>query len=121
MPNRDPEINAIAAAKAREAWAIKPAQKAVRGSLRIPADLASIWEQQDSEDRGLAWAIGCLLTNSGASYIVNSDSVTVILNQHSATGKTQQDAIINLIQSYGYEIPRLNELEQRLAEFDLLE
>lgn len=104
MPSRDPEISKAATQKAREAWMVNPEQTSVRGRLRIPSDLAEIWEQQDTDDRGMAWAIGCILTNPLTSYIVSSDGVTVIVGQHSATGETQYDAVVNLVQSYGYEL-----------------
>lgn len=122
MPSRDPKVSAIAAAKAREAWEVPPSQVSVRGRLRIPSDLAAIWEEQDTEDRGMAWAIGCLLINHSMSYIVSSNDVTVILGQHSATGETIYDAILSLLKGYyGYELPQPNDLEERLMELDLLE
>lgn len=121
MPSRDPKVNAIATEKAREFWKVNPAQKSVRGRLRIPSDLAEIWEQQDTDDRGMAWAIGCILTNPAASYIVSTGDVTVILGQHSASGETQYDAVVSLVKSYGYELPQPNKLEDRLNELGLLE
>ena len=121
MPNRDPSINAISTEKARESWKVSPSQTSVRGRLRIPTALSDIWETQDTGDRGLAWAVGCILTNPAASYVVGDDSVTVILGRHSATGSTQYKAVMSLVQSCGYKLPQSNELEDRLNELGLLE
>lgn len=119
--NRNPKVNAIAAAKAREAWAVPARQVSVRGRLRIPADLVELWNLQDTDDRGLSWAVGCILSNPAASYIVGGDSVTVVLGHHSATGATQYDAVLGLLGQYGYELPQSESFERRLEELDLLE
>lgn len=121
MPSRDPSISASAAAKAREAWEVPALQTSVRGRLRIPSDLVHLWNHQDTDDRGLSWAIGCILTNPAASYIVGNDNVTVILGQYSATGATQCEAVVGLVQSYGYELPSTEDFEDRLTELGLLE
>lgn len=86
-------------------------------------NLVEQWNQQDTDDRGMAWAIGCILTSPSVSYILSGNDVTVILGQHSASGETQYDAVVNLVKSYGYdyELPQRNELEDRLNELGLLE
>ena len=135
MPKSNvPKSRLRAAAIAREAWSIKPEQVAVRGSLRIPAELESKFNEQDSTERGSVWTSGVqieqrslllyqvieTLSGHGVSLIIDNQT-TLIVGQNSFKGASLLEALLNAIAFYLPPNPEPFDLESHLEELDLLE
>lgn len=137
MTKNVPESRKKAAAIARKAWEVKPKYVAVRGSLRIPVNTESAFNEQSSEQRGSTWADGYLIGRSslilyrilerlsghGISMIAG-DEVTLIVGQDSFSGESCIDALLKAISFYLALEPLQGSddaLEKRLIELDLLE
>lgn len=138
-PSLDPKIQAKATAIARQAWAVKNGMAVVRGSLRIPEDLALVFEEQSTSDRGATWAAGHLIMNEiavlhavlhelsghNASYIIDQQ-ITLLVGGEAFTANTHLEAILRAIAHYLPQEPKIFrrsnfDLEERLTELDLLE
>lgn len=107
---RSKRVDVQAAAIARASWTVSPTQTVVQARLRIPIELRSTFEQQNTSDRGDCWADGyCVqqnlallydvvskLTGQSPSFIVDQD-VTVMAGSYSATAPTQIEALLKLL------------------------
>lgn len=111
-----------AAGIARQVWAVKPGQTAVRGSMRIPDSLLAAFEEQNSNDRGSTWVDGyfvneqivvlhqvlCKLSGREVSFIVDKD-ITLLVGDNAFTSCSHLIATMKAIVFYLQDNPEASD------------
>lgn len=111
---RSAEIDSQATAISRAAWEIPEGRYSVQFRARIPKELAEGMALQSPADRGDRWADGVKVGESmplilkaieqlcpleSPSWIMDSNGVTVIWGEWSATADTQTQAVLLLLEA----------------------
>jgi len=137
--SRDRALSQRVAAIAREARVVRAGEASVQARMRVPLELQTIFEKQNTGDRGQTWANGHLvsqklpllyqllqkLSGSSVTHICDG-AMTLVVGQESFTGDNQLEILLEAIAHYLPQESAIGEasafnLEQRLTELDLLE